>query len=149
MGALRKLAVFLLPLAGFGQNPQPSEFFESKIRPILANQCLACHNTKLKTAGLDFSSRVGITQSGERLMAAVGYDKGMGYGIAFVTAIIVIFILMMLTKRAGGASPESGTNHPGASGVTPEEPASDQPTPQAGRTVNRISIEATKKIPPG
>lgn len=74
----------------------------------------------------------------------------MGYGIAFVTAIIVVFLLVALSKHPGGAAPSTGgKHHPEANGLTVAEPASDQPTPQSGRTVNKVGVEASKKIPPG
>jgi hypothetical protein len=36
------------------------EFFEKKIRPVLANNCAQCHNTKAATGGLDLSTTDGI-----------------------------------------------------------------------------------------
>src|SRR5260221_12623186 len=42
----------------------PSDFFERKIRPIFAGQCSACHNAKLKTAGLYLSTAAGLRQGG-------------------------------------------------------------------------------------
>ena len=44
------------------QSVTPSDFFESKIRPVFASQCFACHNAKMKTAGLDLSSAAGLRQ---------------------------------------------------------------------------------------
>lgn len=82
-------------------------------------------------------------------LAPVPDDRGMGYGIAIVAVIFVVVIVMMLTRRAGGASSEEGPKRPLPHGVTVEEPAGDQPTPQAGRTVNKISVDTAKKIPPG
>ena len=75
----------------------------------------------------------------------------MGYGILIVAAVIVVVLLFTAVSKMGGAgptSPQRGRN-PRANGVTAAEPASDQPTPRADRTVNTISIEASKKIPPG
>src|SRR2546421_9231176 len=42
------------------QTPEQIEFFEKKIRPILAGRCSACHNAKATTAGLDLSTTDGI-----------------------------------------------------------------------------------------
>jgi len=38
----------------------PSDFFETKVRPVFASQCFACHNAKMKTAGLDLSTGAGL-----------------------------------------------------------------------------------------
>src|SRR5216684_791159 len=53
----------LLPLLP-AQNPDTEQFFESKIRPILANNCYACH-TGAKSGGLRLDSREGIIQGGK------------------------------------------------------------------------------------
>ena len=50
----------VLPVAG--QSVTPTDFFETKIRPVLANSCFVCHNAKLKTASLDLSSAAGFHQ---------------------------------------------------------------------------------------
>src|SRR5436190_21585971 len=42
------------------QSPSQIEFFEKKIRPVLATNCAACHNAKAATAGLDLSTTEGI-----------------------------------------------------------------------------------------
>jgi len=44
------------------QSVTPSDFFESKIRPVFVGQCSACHNAKMKTAGLDLSTAAGLRQ---------------------------------------------------------------------------------------
>ena len=54
--------VVLLPLfAGIAaaQSAAQIEYFEKRIRPILANHCAACHNTAGPKAGLDFSTTAG------------------------------------------------------------------------------------------
>jgi cytochrome c553 len=45
------------------QSVTPTDFFETKVRPVLANNCFVCHNTKLKTAGLDLSSAAAFHQA--------------------------------------------------------------------------------------
>lgn len=46
--------------------PQQIEFFESKIRPILAQECYECHSTATKKkGGLVLDSRVGWQAGGE------------------------------------------------------------------------------------
>src|SRR5579859_149233 len=44
------------------QSVTPADFFETRVRPVLANNCFVCHNAKLKTAGLDLSSAAGFRQ---------------------------------------------------------------------------------------
>jgi hypothetical protein len=53
-------------LAGglLAQTPEQVEFFEKKVRPVLVKNCQACHNPRVKTAGLDLSTAEGITQGG-------------------------------------------------------------------------------------
>ncbi len=52
------------PLA-FAQSPsQDVEFFETKVRPVFARNCFACH-TKSKVAGLDMSTRAGLLKGGD------------------------------------------------------------------------------------
>ncbi len=40
-----------------------SELFEKNARPLFAEKCQGCHNEKLKSGGLDFSSTEGIRQA--------------------------------------------------------------------------------------
>ena len=53
----------LLPLLQ-AQNPDAEQFFESKIRPVLANNCYTCH-TGAKSGGLRLDSRESIIQGGK------------------------------------------------------------------------------------
>lgn len=63
------------------------EFFESKVRPILAAHCLSCHGPRKQKAGLRLDSREALMKGGESgpaitsgdpvvslLIEAVGYD---------------------------------------------------------------------------
>ena len=59
------LLVPLLTLALSGQDLETNEFFEEKVRPILAEKCQACHNSNLKTAGLDLSDAEGFMRGGQ------------------------------------------------------------------------------------
>jgi len=63
------LRITCILLAGcqltFSQTPEQIEFFEKKIRPVLAQSCQACHNPKVKTAQLDFSSAEGFAAGGQ------------------------------------------------------------------------------------
>ena len=67
------MRAFLSLLIGFAvsapslpaQDAEATEFFEKRIRPVLANKCQACHNSGLKTGGLDLSSAEGFASGGQ------------------------------------------------------------------------------------
>jgi cytochrome c551/c552 len=59
------LAVIVPVLAPAQPATGDAEFFEKKIRPVLAKSCVACHNSKVKTAGLDLSTLEGIAAGGQ------------------------------------------------------------------------------------
>ena len=69
------IAWLAFPLAA---QQEPSErfsadavrFFENEVRPVLLNNCAACHNDKLRTSGLSIESREAILQGGSRGEAA-------------------------------------------------------------------------------
>lgn len=44
---------------------EQSAFFETKIRPVLAERCLECHNSEDPENGLDLSSRAGMIRGGK------------------------------------------------------------------------------------
>ncbi len=52
-------------LLAFGESSDPIDFFERKIRPILTENCHACHNQELKTAGLDLETAAGLKMGGQ------------------------------------------------------------------------------------
>jgi len=54
---------FLFPSVLQAQTPDQAEFFEAKIRPVLASKCNACH-TGLKSGGLQLDSRRNILKGG-------------------------------------------------------------------------------------
>jgi hypothetical protein len=80
--------LLLLPTPTSAADPSGVEFFETKVRPVLADNCFGCHSTKavkLK-GGLRLDSRAGIIQGGDtgpaimpgdpsksRLITAIGY----------------------------------------------------------------------------
>jgi mono/diheme cytochrome c family protein len=66
------------------------EFFESKIRPVLADHCFTCHGPKMQMAGLNLSTAAGLLKGSEkgpvvikgnpdasRLIQAVGYEGAL------------------------------------------------------------------------
>src|SRR5579859_4484866 len=84
------LFVCMLAAPAWAQNQDAAEFFEKKVRPVLLNNCQACHNSKLKTAGLDLTSAEGFARGGQsgaivvagnpessRLIKVIGYGESL------------------------------------------------------------------------
>jgi hypothetical protein len=80
----RVLAIGLgLAAVAWGQTAE--EFFESRVRPVLAEKCQSCHNAKQPTAGLDLSTAPGFRKGADtgpivdadweksRLLAVISY----------------------------------------------------------------------------
>jgi mono/diheme cytochrome c family protein len=78
-------AISQLPASA--QIAEQQEFFEKRIRPILANNCQRCHNAKAKLAGLDLTTAEGFQRGDEsgpiinkekpeesRLLKAISYE---------------------------------------------------------------------------
>src|SRR5262245_19873349 len=51
--------------------PQQLEFFEARVRPVLAEHCFSCHGPKKQTAGLRLDSRAALLRGGESGPASV------------------------------------------------------------------------------
>ncbi|MBL8213194.1 MAG: PSD1 domain-containing protein [Bryobacterales bacterium] len=58
------LVTLVLVSSGSAQDGSGREFFETKVRPVLARQCFACHSAANKMGGLDVSSRAGLLKGG-------------------------------------------------------------------------------------
>jgi hypothetical protein len=60
--------VLLIPLAveATAQPGDAAEFFEAKIRPVLANSCFACHGPKMQMAGLNLSTADSFFKGSQR-----------------------------------------------------------------------------------
>jgi mono/diheme cytochrome c family protein len=69
------LTVFVLPVALFGQATatEQTEFFETRIRPVLAAQCFSCH-TNSKMGGLRLETREGMLKGGKSGPAVIPGD---------------------------------------------------------------------------
>lgn len=65
------------------QETKADEFFEKKIRPVFAANCAACHNAKLKVAGLDLTTADGFARGGQsgpavsKLLKVTSYDESL------------------------------------------------------------------------
>src|SRR5437764_13442055 len=53
----------LCALSLAAQTPAQLELFEKNARPLFAEKCQGCHNSKLKSRGLDFSSPESIKEA--------------------------------------------------------------------------------------
>ena len=56
------------------QSTDPTEFFESKIRPLLVSKCAACHGDKVKMAGLVLTTAEGFEKGAESGPLVSGTD---------------------------------------------------------------------------
>ncbi len=67
------VAVVAAPPAAKAQTAESLEFFENRIRPVLATNCYVCHSAEAKTrmGGLSLDTREGIRQGGQRGHAVV------------------------------------------------------------------------------
>src|SRR5882724_9979111 len=65
------LSILAIPL--LAQNPDGTEFFEKKIRPVLSQQCYDCHSAASKPlmGGLQVDSRDGLRKGGGSGQAAI------------------------------------------------------------------------------
>ena len=52
------------------------EFFEAKIRPLLANNCFACHGPKMQMAGLNLSTADGVLKGSDKGPVVIKGDPG-------------------------------------------------------------------------
>jgi hypothetical protein len=83
------LVVLRIPASADPPTPESVEFFEKKVRPILADHCYACHSAASKTSlgGLRLDSHEGLLKGGDRgseltpatpeksrLLTAIGYQ---------------------------------------------------------------------------
>ena len=57
-------------------SPADQEYFEAKIRPILAENCYNCHGDGATKGGLDLGSKGGVRNGGETGPAVVPGDPG-------------------------------------------------------------------------
>jgi hypothetical protein len=64
MDWLARFSVLALSLAAAeAQTPAQLEIFEKNARPLFVEKCQGCHNAKLKSGGIDFSSPSSIKEA--------------------------------------------------------------------------------------
>jgi hypothetical protein len=102
-------ALFLTAACLTAQTADPQEFFEKNVRPVLIEKCQVCHNSQLKTAGLDLSGFLRGGASGplvskadpekSKILEVIGYEERLkmpptgklsGGQIAAITAWVKI-----------------------------------------------------------
>ncbi len=67
------LGLAVLPVLSAAEAGAPKEFFELKVRPVLAKNCNACH-TSAKLGGLEITSRAALLKGGNSGPAVVAGD---------------------------------------------------------------------------
>src|SRR5262245_53112673 len=72
LGAALVLAPWLS--AGAGEDAGGEEFFERKVRPVLAGTCVKCHGAKKASGGLRLDSREAMLKGGDSGPAVVPGD---------------------------------------------------------------------------
>jgi len=70
MGLMLRIGLILVASASLAPSEvwagdDGSEFFETKVRPVLATHCVSCHGPKKQKAGLRLDSAEGLKQGGE------------------------------------------------------------------------------------
>lgn len=58
-------ALLLLPLAARAITPEQTEFFEKKVRPVLAEQCYKCHGPEKQKGDLRLDSRAAVLKGAD------------------------------------------------------------------------------------
>ena len=72
MPSLRtSLAILILPLAARAITPEEAEFFETKIRPVLVEQCYKCHGPDKQKGDLRLDSRAAVLKGSDVGLVAV------------------------------------------------------------------------------
>jgi len=92
-------SLFALLLAGLVQDGDGNEFFESRIRPVLVEQCLKCHGEKKAKGGL-------------RLDTRAGWEKGGDNGPALVRKKSGASLLIRMIRKGEDTPPQMPPEHP-------------------------------------
>src|SRR5690349_12061745 len=65
ISTLAAVVLLVSPAAVRADEPVNAEFFERKVRPILAAHCVSCHGPQKQKAGLRLDSKAGFTKGGD------------------------------------------------------------------------------------
>ena len=61
----------LCTVSGLWAQPDDTQFFEERIRPVLVANCQSCHSEQVRTSGLSLTSREALLEGGTRGPAVV------------------------------------------------------------------------------
>jgi len=79
------LALLGVPAGSAAANgPDPTAFFESRVRPLLVAKCQSCHGAKIAEAGLRLDSRLAVLAGGQAGPVAIAGDLAHSRLIAAV-----------------------------------------------------------------
>ena len=133
-----------------------NEYFEKKVRPVLVSKCQPCHNSKMKTAGLDLDTGAGFaTVGGPRLVQVLGYEERIKMPPSGKLKSDELVAINEWVKGGGawpGATTEtaagggSGTRIHGA-GIKPEERSFWAFQPVRDRQVPKVKNEQWARTP--
>ena len=62
---MKRVLAIGIGLAAVACGQTAEEFFEARVRPVLAEKCQSCHNAKHATAGLDLSTAAGFRKGAD------------------------------------------------------------------------------------
>jgi len=92
-------SLIALLLATLVQDGDGNEFFESKIRPVLVEQCQKCHGEKKSKGGL-------------RLDTRAGWEKGGDNGPALIRKKSAASLLIKMIRKGEDTPPQMPPEHP-------------------------------------
>ncbi len=158
---MRPFLPAIIAWAAYAQGSE--EIFESRIRPVLAEKCYSCHDTKTASGGLVLDSKAGVERGGKRgtllvagspdsslLMRALSHtesDLKMPPGGKLPAAVIEDFKQWI---RGGAVDPRAGTA-PVSQGIDWQKAArhwafrpvrDSEPPKPANRTWIRTGVDA-------
>ena len=70
-GLLLAASTLVMAAGARADDPAGVEFFEAKVRPLLAARCLSCHGATKTKGGLRLDARASLLKGGETGPAAV------------------------------------------------------------------------------
>jgi hypothetical protein len=141
MRLLRDGAVVALLAAAPCLNAEPAEFFESRIRPLLAKNCFACH-TGSELGGLRLDSRAALLKGGKSGPAIVPHHPEKSLLIQAVTHRHER-LKMPPTGKLTGDEVQDLVSWIGAGAIWPE---AARPQPTAGITPEQRQFWSFRRV---